>query len=49
MGRLPTNSACGVDYMLILKKIPPYRAVGGLETHPTAFLFDVGFFRSFTI
>ncbi|MBQ9682038.1 MAG: hypothetical protein IJV35_02060 [Neisseriaceae bacterium] len=23
------RSACGVDYLLIFKKIPPYRAVGG--------------------
>ncbi|MBR7001177.1 MAG: hypothetical protein IKI11_00715 [Neisseriaceae bacterium] len=34
MGRLPTNNAAGIDYLLILKKIPPYRAVGGQECPP---------------
>ncbi|MBR7002883.1 MAG: hypothetical protein IKI11_09520, partial [Neisseriaceae bacterium] len=27
-------SACGVDCLLIFKKIPPYRAVGGLTRPP---------------
>ena len=34
MGILAHHNAEGVDYLLIFKKIPPYRAVGGQECPP---------------
>ncbi|MBP5790110.1 MAG: hypothetical protein J6W29_07760 [Neisseriaceae bacterium] len=44
---MPTNNAEGVDYLLIFKKIPPYRAVGGLESPPyndgICYMLQIGF------
>ncbi|MBR7002900.1 MAG: hypothetical protein IKI11_09605 [Neisseriaceae bacterium] len=47
MGRLPTATPIGVGYLLIFKKIPPYRAVGGQECPPynicICFMLKIGF------
>ncbi|MBR7002438.1 MAG: hypothetical protein IKI11_07260 [Neisseriaceae bacterium] len=47
MGFPAHHNAAGIDYLLILKKIPPYWAVGGQECPPyndyICFMLKIGF------